>query len=138
MNPINGIGGLLFLASLTIEDIREQKISFYKIFIAGILAFFYQGFANPLFLRQLLVIISPGILMLLISFISKENLGYGDGLAVIVLGLWTGWIFTLLTVCTGIILSSGYSLVYLLQHRRNTIPFIPFLLLGMEVTLLYV
>ena len=87
--------GLLFLAVLAVQDIKEKKV------------------------------------------ITKENIGYGDGLTVIVLGLWTGIWFTFYVLCVGLMLSGFCAAVYLIKKKRETIPLIPFLLIGMEVVLIY-
>ena len=58
-------------------------------------------------------------------------------MAAAVLGLWTGGWFTLKTVCTAVMLSGVWGLACLIKKKTEPIPFIPFLLLGMEVVLAY-
>lgn len=129
-------GGLLFLAALVKEDLAEKQIAVYRLCLFGILAlaFFWwkEGFVCQELVRRLL----PGVGLLVIAFITKESIGYGDGLAVMVLGLWTGAIFAVLTLFIGVLAAGIWSVICLLRKRTEPIPFIPFLLLGMEVVLL--
>lgn len=129
---------LLFLAGLSAEDIRTRELSVYKI-----ISFIGSGLLFRLITGQFTwhgtcVCLLPGIFLLLLSFFTKESIGYGDGMAVTALGLWTGGWFTALAVWIGITLSGIWGGICLLRgKRKETIPFLPFLLLGMEVTLIY-
>ena len=80
----------------------------------------------------------PGGILLLLSLITKESIGYGDGMTVIVLGLWTGGWFAFHVFCIGILLAGICAVFYLIKGKKDTIPLIPFLLIGMEVALIYV
>lgn len=126
---------LFFLAVLAKEDIKEKQISVYKLLFFGVPAFlgflWKKGFLWEELFRSLL----PGILMLFLAYMSKESMGYGDGLTVMILGLWTGLRFTLAVLCVAILAAGIWGSICLLRKRTETIPFIPFLLLGMEVVL---
>lgn len=128
---------LLFLAGLSSEDIRERQIAMCKvIFFAG-LSILYRVFMRQVSWNEIGWCLFPGGLLLLLAILSKESIGYGDGIAVLVLGLWTGGWFTLTVVCAGIMLSGIWGMICILRKKTDPIPFIPFLLLGMEVVLLY-
>lgn len=134
---ITYLAGLLFLAVLAAQDIREKKISVYKLFVSAAMAVIYWFFKGGLSWRELLGSMIPGIILLLLSIITKENIGYGDGLTVAVLGLWTGIWFSFYVLCVGLMLSGICAVIYLIKKKRETIPLIPFLLIGMEVVLIY-
>ncbi len=129
--------GLLFLAVLAVQDIKEKKVAIYKLFISAAMAVVYWFFKGEASWQELLCGVIPGIMLLLLSVVTKENIGYGDGLTVIVLGLWTGIWFTFYVLCVGLMLSGFCAAVYLIKKKRETIPLIPFLLIGMEVVLIY-
>ncbi|NBH26195.1 hypothetical protein D3Z60_10310 [Lachnospiraceae bacterium] len=129
--------GLLFLAGLTAEDIRKREISVLKIMIAGFLAVLYRIGMGQFLLPEVIRGLVPGGILILLAFITKESIGYGDGMAAAVLGLWTGGWFTLKTVCTAVMLSGVCGLACLIKKKTEPIPFIPFMLLGMEVVLAY-
>ncbi len=130
-------GGLLFLAFLTPEDIREQRVSVGKLAAGTILALIYRalhGHMNAAFLAGAL---APGIALLILAAVFREGIGSGDGLAAMVLGLWTGGLWTFWVICVAVMLTGLFAVGYVITKKRETIPFIPFLLLGMEVLLLY-
>lgn len=80
--------------------------------------------------------ITPGIMFWLLSFISGEKVGYGDGWVLFMAGLFVGVGKCFLILLTGLIMESFIVLV-LLAFRKvrgdREIPFVPFLLLGMGV-----
>ena len=127
--------GLFLLASLVKEDIKERKVSAKKILIFAIGAGIYIMLVEQPAWQEIGKRLLPGIGLLLLAFFTKESIGYGDGAAVLVLGLWTGAEFTLRTVCVGFILSGIYGGICILQKKTEPMPFVPFLLVGMEVVL---
>lgn len=128
---------LLFLAVLSAGDVREKKISIYRLAFLALSAMLYRVITGQFSLSEIGWGIFPGCILLLLAFLTREKIGYGDGLTVLVLGLWTGGWFTLATVCVGIMLSGTWGTVCIFRGRTEPFPFVPFLLLGMEVTLLY-
>lgn len=131
-------GGLILLASLTKQDLKEKRVSVNKILFFAILAVIYLFFSKNLIWQELCGRIFPGMLLLTLSLLSREGIGYGDGAVVMVLGLWIGMKYTLMVVCVGIFAAGIYSLFCLIRKSRSPFPFIPFLLLGMEVVLIVV
>lgn len=129
--------GLLFLAALTTEDIRKKEISVNKVMISGFLAALYRICMGHFLFPEIIWGLVPGGILILLAFMTGESIGYGDGMAASVLGLWTGGWFTLAVVCAAIMLSGICGAVCLIRKKTEPIPFIPFLLLGMEVVLAY-
>ncbi len=129
--------GLLFLAILASEDIRERKISFCKLIFFAVPVIPYHVLAGSFGLKEIAGCLIPGGVLLLLSWMTGESIGYGDGMAVLVLGLWTGGRFTFYALAAGIMLSGFYAAVSVIRKRRDVIPFMPFLLAGMEVALIY-
>ena len=128
---------LLFLAGLSAEDVREKKISVYTVLIFAVLAVIYRAFTNQLFWMEMIISLVPGVMMILLAILTKEGIGYGDGMTVIVLGLWTNVWFTTGVLCVAILLSGIFGSVWLTVKKREAIPFVPFLLAGLEVMLFY-
>lgn len=128
---------LLFLALLAAEDIKEKRVSIYKIaFFAGA-AVIYLIISKQFDLGEIIGSLLPGGLLLLLAFFTRESIGYGDGTAVAVLGLWTGGWFAMMATAVGIMLAGIYGIFCLFKKKKEMIPFLPFLLLGMEVVLFY-
>lgn len=135
---ISYCAGLLVLALLAQEDIRRKELSANKLFLFGALALLYLLLSGQFIPGELPGRLLPGLALLFLSWLTGEAIGYGDGMAVMVLGLWTdGW-FAALTVWIGIMLAGAFGAVCLVRKKRELmIPFVPFLLLGMEVVLYY-
>lgn len=128
---------LLFLAILAAEDMREKRISGYKLMLFAGLAISYLMFSKQFDLIEVLGGLVPGGMLILLALLTKESIGYGDGAAVAVLGLWTGGWFAMMAAAAGIVLAGIYGVLCLLKKKKELIPFMPFLLLGMEVILFY-
>ena len=78
----------------------------------------------------------PGVMFWILSFITGEKVGYGDGWLLIMIGLFMGLWKCFLILMIGLILSSLMVLVLLTVRkvsRNYQLPFAPFLLLGMGV-----
>mgnify|MGYP001024839549 CR=1 FL=1 len=130
-------GGLLTLAVLAAEDIRKKELSVSRLVLSGASALLYLVFSGQFTLGELPGRIFPGAVLLLLAWLTGEGIGYGDGMTVLVLGLWTGGWFAACAAGTGIMLAGTFGGICLLRNRRELIPFVPFLLLGMEVMLFY-
>ena len=128
---------LLFLAELSAEDVREKKVSVYKVLVFTVLALIYRAFTNQLFWMEMIINLVPGGMMILLDILTKEGIGYGDGMTVMVLGLWTNVWFTTGVLCVAILLSGIFGSICLIVTKREVIPFVPFLLVGLEVMLFY-
>jgi len=128
---------LLFLAILAAEDIREKRVSVYKLSLFAGLAVLYLVLSKQFDRRAIAGRLLPGGFLLLLGFFTRESIGYGDGAAVAILGLWTdGW-FAMMVTGAAIMLAGVYGAISLLRKKKELIPFLPFLLLGMEVVLFY-
>lgn len=134
---ICGCVSLLFLAILSAGDIRERKISIYRVLLFALFAILYRMITNEHLWNEIICCVLPGSALLLLAFLTKESIGYGDGITVLVLGLWTNGRFALAVTCTGIMLSGIWSVVCIFRKKKEAIPFVPFLLLGMEVILIH-
>lgn len=131
-------GALILLGYLSACDIRMKKIPVSGVLISGILAVLYILAGGNAAVSYFSGCMLPGMVFLLLSLITKERIGYGDGAAMMVLGLWTGGTFCIITVFISIFLSGIYALCLLITGRNKTlIPYMPFLLAAMEVVLLY-
>lgn len=83
--------------------------------------------------------IAVGAAVIILSLVSGGIIGIGDGLVLCVAGIYIGGINTMRLLLTGLFLSSLYALVLLFMHRKrrkDTIPFIPFLLAAYLILLI--
>lgn len=149
---------LFFLAFMGLEDLKEQCVSLWKILLFLITGIFYfciqyQWISIPMFSKMQTSLISgspalptiflsilPGTALLLLCWISNGAIGPADGLIVLALGIWIGF-WELLGVLSGAFFLSffvaGFLFFFRKKKRAETIPFIPFLLIGMCLNLFF-
>lgn len=125
---------LLFLGIGTYFDIkdRELPIPFFVFFaVTGMLCnlfWRYQSITNAV------IGIGTGGIFLLAGWITKEAIGYGDGIGLMVLGLFEGWEGMIPIVITAFLFSGIYGLWRIIgcgQSGSDTMPFYPFLFLAL-------
>ena len=78
----------------------------------------------------------PGVFFLILSFVTREKVGYGDGWMLLMIGLFAGYEDCFVILMLGLVLESVTALVLLVFRkirREDEIPFAPFLLAGMGV-----
>lgn len=138
MSQLNYCGAIMFLAILSLEDIREKRISVKRVLIGALTAVICQLITRQASGIAIVGSLIPGIVLLLLSVMTKESIGKGDGIVVMMLGLWIGGWMTFLVVCLAVWVAGIFAIVCLMRKKRELIPFVPCLLMGMEVLLLYV
>lgn len=124
---------------ISIRDIRKKEILAADIMICAGLSVLRIGFMvyrNEINVFSLMLCLLPGVIMLLISLLSRQSLGYGDGLLALFIGpsLGAG------IMCPGIIaaiflcgICSGVLLILKKAGRGSRLPFVPFMTLGLAV-----
>ena len=101
--------------------------------VAGIGCGFYRIICEQMYWYQWMAACIPGILWLFLSFVTREQMGYGDGMVLLVLGCLTedGKVWLLLML--GLVAAFLISLILMLSGkgtRHTRIPFVPLLLLA--------
>ncbi len=128
-NVLTGI--VLLICSFT--DLRYKKI--YKAVAGGYLILAILGhtvkpIVSP---AEVAAGLLPGLFCLLLSWISREGLGYGDSVLVAGCGLSVG-LWPCITILFAAFLLAGLwaagLLIFRRAGRKKEIPFVPFLLLG--------
>ena len=80
----------------------------------------------------------PGVMFWMLSLVTGEKVGYGDGWMLVMIGLFVGLWKCFLILLIGLI-SESVAVLILLAVQRITgdrrIPFAPFLLFGMGVVI---
>lgn len=131
---------IIFLCTCTVFDIRKKEIPIHLILIGLISSFgviIWQIFEGTVSVIGVGVSFLPGLFFLLISFITKEKIGYGDGLILIISGLILGFYQCFLGLCISLICSSVFALLLLVLHkvkRDSKLAFMPFLTIGIGVS----
>ena len=109
---------LLYLGILAGMDVRKRQIS---LVLTGVL--FLAGIGWQILVEQTswlewLLSLLPGAGFLTLSYISREQVGYGDGLLLLTVGI------ILCSVLCGVLLMRKKI------RKQDSIPLVPFLLLG--------
>ncbi len=120
----------IFLGVGCVYDLLYKKIPLFLVLgggcVAGILAI-AEGIGGA----ELLYALLPGVCLMAAAFFSREKVGYGDGLFLLVLGLLEGGKACIRDLFWGLLLLAVVGLVLLVLRKARKdkeIPFIPFLL----------
>lgn len=124
---------------LSIADVRFRKVPSGILFLCGAAAIIYQVVQRPMDLWLAAGGTGVGIAFLLLSRWTREGIGYGDSLAILVLGIYLGF-WGLLEVLAGaffLLLPVGIlCLIRNRMSRKKTVPFYPFLAAGYLMSVL--
>lgn len=126
----------LFLIIGSILDIKNKKLPLLYLLlfgIAGILALCMGMPMEPAIIFRALL---PGLFLLVVGAVTREGIGYGDGVVVLIMGLLLGAKLCAGAVLAGLFLSALCSCLLLILKRVNgksRIPYIPFLAAGLGV-----
>lgn len=129
---------LLFLYLLARQDYRRKEVSTIVLYLfLGISLLFWliQAVKTG---RFVITDLLPGAFLLLTGAVSGEEIGYGDGLAVLAVGILMGGKFTLYAMTGGFWLAAvcilaGYLRRGFVREMALRVPYLPFLLIGMVV-----
>ena len=133
---------LLLLLIASAVDIRKKEVPLWELGVAGalsaakIITDLVVGSFDPLASALALV---PGALFLALAFITRQGVGYGDGLLILCIGPALGLYGLALGLIISLFACSLFSGVLLLLKRAKggtRIPYIPFLTIGMGVMML--
>ncbi len=131
---------VLYLLYSSYTDIRTQRIPLKLSIIVGLC----NTIINILCAHNIKVAIMTmiygcivGAVLLLLAFITKEDIGYGDGIVMLLIGLSTGIKRTFLICCLSFVLTAFYACLLLLykKNRKLTIPFLPFICISYLIQL---
>lgn len=127
------IGLICFYGLATWDDVRSKKVRVIEIIIFGIVGLIIDFSIRPYSFLSILGGVMVGLMVYLFSVLTKEKIGKGDALVVMVTGLYLGFQNTLLLVWLSTILAAVIGSIIIRKNNVNTdfeIPFVPFLLMG--------
>lgn len=133
---------LIIMNLIVIAVIDYQTFDIYLVTLISLLLFvlIYRYFTTILVFDMLVGAISVSIVMMIINFFIPTSFGFGDIQLMFVTGLFLGWQKNILAFILGII-SGGIYATYLLLVKKGKskkyLPFAPFLVLGVVVSIFY-
>lgn len=114
------------------RDLREKEIPVWVTILGGILGLILSVFEERTMLDMVYAFL-PGIFCLFFAKISREAIGYGDGILLCGLGCMYS-IEKLLSICMIASVLGGITalVLFIFFHKKGNyeIPFVPFLFLG--------
>ena len=128
----------IFLGICAVYDGVEREIPLVVVWLGIITAvvLHIQGLGGNGTWQAAALSVIPGAVFWILSFITGEKVGYGDGWLLIMIGLFMGLWQCFAILMIGLI-SSSFVVLILLAVRRVSrdyqLPFAPFLLFGMGV-----
>ena len=137
---IQEIGLCLFLGYFTYEDIKTRRLSGKGIFLFAIVGGIISVLFHAYRIGQILLGMGIGGGLLIMSLLSKGGIGVGDGIVVLISGIYLGVqenCFLLLLALLVSSLYSGFLWIGKKVDRKQKIPFIPFLLVGYIMRLVF-
>ncbi len=132
---------LFIMLFASIKDIKYKQVSvLVPILCAGVsaAAFVYGIVTGNMSVREFVISLVPGAILVFFGFITRGKIGYGDGLILMSIGPAFGTERVWMGIMAALMLSGITSIVLLTVKRadRNTeMAFIPFMTIGMGVML---
>lgn len=136
-SSINQIATIIYLGVLSIYDLRSKRLPIYIFVIGGIAGIVLLILEKNIGFLNLIVNLSPGIALLIIGRLTRQAIGYGDGLAVLIMGLFQSINIVMLSLLMGITLSGFVALILLLffhKSKKSELAFIPFLAIAFLIS----
>ena len=132
----------LFLAVCAVFDGLRRQIPLVVVWLGMLTAICLQiaGSMEEANFFSTMISLTPGVGFFLLSFLTKEKVGYGDGWVLLMIGLFLGLYRCFLILLLGLAMESVAGIVLLALRkiqRDRASPFSPFLLLGMGVVVCF-
>ena len=126
--------GLVCLYGITaFDDLRIKQVRMMEIIVFAIIGIIYDVICRPFSLWEIFGGVLVGVGLYLFSILSKEKMGKGDALIIMVSGLFLGCINTLILLWLSSVMAAVAGVIYTKRHGKNMeyeMPFVPFLLLA--------
>ncbi|HEX3022131.1 MAG TPA: prepilin peptidase [Lachnospiraceae bacterium] len=138
MEVLLNIFTILFLMTLAVIDMKERKIPCVVLSISFLVALLSTVLVKHGITTEQLCGMTIGFLFILISLVTRGQLGIGDGITLVITGVVIGFWDNLLMVLYALF-AAGITAIILIvfkrSNRKERIPFLPFLLLGYIVVI---
>jgi len=126
----------LFLGVGTYFDLRFKRIPWSIFGVGTVFAIVASIIQRKGIILNLFPEILPGVALLLIAWATKENIGYGDGISVILLGVMAGFKNCILVLCLSLLLLSIFGIILMILKRagrKTKLPYLPFMFIAESI-----
>lgn len=129
---------ILFLCTAAIFDVKKRGIPTTCLFVWGVVETIYFISMSILerdvsFCIRGVIGLIPGVVCILISYISKEQIGYGDGCVILLIGFLAGYEMAIICFASALFLLSIVAAILLVIKKvtkKTRVAFVPFLFIG--------
>jgi leader peptidase (prepilin peptidase)/N-methyltransferase len=124
---------LLFLFAAAFMDFRSGQLSLWFLLGAMAAGLLLRIIVGSISIKSLLLGIIPGAVLFLIALLTKQAIGYGDCLLLVVTGIFLGLTFTILLFLISLLFAGAASILLLAmkkRKRKEALAFAPFILAG--------
>ena len=130
--PVGTIAALLFLLFNSVCDIRKRRISLRAAALAGGCGIVFALMERKDLPAGLFLSLMPGAVLLLLGLLSRWAVGGGDGIEMLVFGLYYPAAETAEILLLALLISSLLAIVLLIMKKKGkeSFPFLPCLLMG--------
>lgn len=121
---------LILLAVASVIDWRKREIPMSLLFIMSAVVTIFAIYCKDVTIWQRLAGGALGIMLFVVSTVTKEAIGYGDSWLILLLGLHLGIFRVLQLLFAASLLAVLFAVFYLWMRkwdRKATLPFVPFL-----------
>lgn len=131
------ICSLAYVGLLAIWDVWKKMVPAIALCLGGVMGLFYSIYAVSVGSRSVFEIglaLCPGAILLLLAYATRQQIGYGDGILLLILGLLLGKEAVIFILVVGQLMASGFGIFLLVLRRAGkgaTMAYIPFLFAAM-------
>lgn len=128
---MEAVGLLGLLGICGIEDYRIKRVRIVVINAFAILGVILHLIYQRITWIDMLGGVSVGVVLLIIGYLSKEKIGYGDGLLFVATGVYLGFWNNLILLWLSSTLAGIYGLILMIfkkKRKESEIPLVPFIL----------
>lgn len=122
------------------EDIRKKEVNVIYILLLGVVGGILHLISPNCSMSSILLGLLPGAAMMALSCFTRGSIGMGDGILLVVTGVYLGGSKNLRLLLTALLLAALWALVLLVlkkKKRKERIAFVPFLLAAYAVMLVW-
>lgn len=133
MEYILHLAAFIFLITESAEDLRSREVDVCKIIIFFLTSLFLKLFCMGAPVSEIIKGIIPGVTVLLIGYFSKQEIGYGDGAVIVVLGICLGFARVISILTGAFVCMLAVSVILVIIKRKmvgTSLPFIPCILVS--------
>jgi hypothetical protein len=142
---LKAIQSLLCIAELSyfaFEDIKDRAITTLFAVISTLINLLFVFLVHGLddLKSSIISLVSVSLTLLIVTFLSKQQLGIGDVLVISAVSVLIGWLSTAFLIAIALMLIFVYYIVHNIRHKEKllSLPFVAFLLPAFNGILLFI